>query len=83
VVATARPLRDLNQRFFAAIRDWTGPRVQAGELRDLAPELLTALWIGPSQELARHWLAGRARIALTDAAEVLAHAAWTSLKEEP
>ena len=41
--------------------------------------LLTALWIGPSQELARHWLAGRTRISLTEAAPVLADAAWKSL----
>ena len=32
---------------------------RAGELRELRAELMTALWIGPSQDLARHWLAGR------------------------
>ena len=29
---------------------------------------MTALWIGPSQELARHWLADPSRLSLTDAA---------------
>jgi AcrR family transcriptional regulator len=83
VVASERPLRELNRRFFGAVRRWTDPRARAGELRDLAPELLTALWIGPSQEHARHWLAGQAQVDMEDAAEVLATAAWASLKEEP
>jgi AcrR family transcriptional regulator len=82
VVATERPLRELNRRFFTAVGEWTGPRASAGELRALSPELLTALWIGPSQELARLWLAGRDDTALTDAAAVLAPAAWRSLKED-
>ena len=73
------PLRALNRQFFAAVRKWTAPRVLAGELRELEPELMTALWIGPSQDLARHWLAGRIRVSLTDAAPVLADAAWRSL----
>ncbi|MBV8955498.1 MAG: TetR/AcrR family transcriptional regulator [Solirubrobacterales bacterium] len=77
---TQRRLRELNRRFFAGVQSWTAPRVRAGELRDLGPELLTALWIGPSQELARHWLAGRIQMSLTDAATELAGAAWRSLK---
>jgi AcrR family transcriptional regulator len=82
VIATERPLREQNRRFFARVTGWTGPRVAADELRDLEPELLTALWIGPSQELARHWLAGRTRTSLTDAAPALAAAAWRSLSPE-
>jgi AcrR family transcriptional regulator len=80
VVATERPLRDLNRRFFAAVGKWVGPRVERGELRDLNTQLLTALWIGPSQELARQWLGGRTAISMTDAAPVLAHAAWRTLR---
>jgi AcrR family transcriptional regulator len=84
VVASEKPLRDQNRRFFAAVQAWMAPRVETRELRgDLGTELLTALWIGPSQELARHWLAGRNRIDLAAAAPVLAAAAWTSLKENP
>ncbi len=79
VVATARPLRELNRRFFGCVQSWAAPRVQAGELRELPLELLTALWIGPAQELARLWLAGRIRTSLTDAAPVLADAAWNAL----
>jgi AcrR family transcriptional regulator len=79
VGAAEPPLRALNGQFFAAVRKWMRPRVLAGELRELEPELMTALWIGPSQDLARHWLAGRIRVSLTDAAPVLADAAWRSL----
>jgi AcrR family transcriptional regulator len=82
VVATERPLRELNRRFFARVSDWVRPRVQRGELKALEPEVQTALWIGPSQDLARHWLAGRSRGSLTDVAPLLADAAWTSLRQE-
>jgi AcrR family transcriptional regulator len=83
VAAAARPLRALNRRFFGAVEAWAKPRVQAGELRSLGTELLSALWIGPSQELARHWLAGRSRISLMDAAPQLADAAARSLITDP
>jgi len=79
VVAAEKPLRELNRRFFGHVEGWTRPRIAQGELRDLEPELMYALWIGPSQELARHWLAGRSRASLTDSADVLADAAWRSL----
>jgi AcrR family transcriptional regulator len=79
VIATARPLRELNRRFFGSVSSWMRPYVEQGELRALSPELLTALWIGPSQELARQWLAGRPRFSLQEAAPVLADAAWRSL----
>ena len=79
VVATARPLRELNRRFFGEVARWTGPRIQRGELRDLSPQVQSALWIGPGQELARHWLAGDRRSSVTDAAPALAEAAWKCL----
>jgi AcrR family transcriptional regulator len=79
VLATERPLRAINRKFFGAVNAWTQPRVEAGELAELDVELLTSLWIGPSQELARHWLAGRSRLSPADAAPVLAGAAWKSL----
>ena len=76
VLSTSRGLRAINRKFFAAVSNWTGPRIEAGELRRLDTELLTALWIGPSQDLARHWLGGRSRTSLPTAAPVLADAAW-------
>jgi AcrR family transcriptional regulator len=78
-LATERPLRELNRRFFGAVQRWVAPLVGNGELRELSAEVLTALWIGPSQELSRHWLAGRTRVNPTEAAPVLAEAAWKSM----
>ncbi len=80
VVATERPLRELNRHFFREAGEWIAPRVERRELRDLDTQLLTALWIGPSQELARQWLGGPGGARLTDAAPVLAQAAWTTLR---
>ncbi len=82
VLSTSRGLRAINRRFFAAVSHWTDPRIEAGELRRLDTELMTALWIGPSQELARHCLGGRSRTSLRSAAPVLAEAAWCALKTE-
>jgi len=81
VVATERPLRELNRSFFGAIRRWLGPRVDRGELRSLPPEVLNALWIGPSHELARQWLAKGSRVSLDDAAPALAEGAWRCLRK--
>jgi AcrR family transcriptional regulator len=82
VLSTSQGVRAINRRFFAAVSDWTDPRIEAGELRRLDTELMTALWIGPSQELARHWLGGRSRTSLLAAAPALADAAWRALKTE-
>jgi AcrR family transcriptional regulator len=79
IASTQSALRDLNRGFFGDVRRWARPRVQAGELRELPLELMTALWLGPTQELARVWLAGRTRISLNEAAPALADAAWKSL----
>jgi AcrR family transcriptional regulator len=73
------PLRRLNRGFFAQVRRWTREQADAGALRDLDFDTLSALWIGPSQELTRHWLAGHSRISPTTAAPALAEAAWRSL----
>lgn len=82
VAETEQPLRELNRTFFGAVSDWMAPAVARGELRELPSELLTALWLGPSQELARMWLAGRSRTWPTEAIPVLAAAAWNSLSLE-
>jgi AcrR family transcriptional regulator len=79
VGSTESALRQLNRGFFGEVRRWTRPRVEAGELRELSLELMTALWLGPTQELARVWLAGRMRTSLLEAAPALADAAWKSL----
>ncbi len=77
--AGKEPLKRANRAFFGAVRRWTEPYIEAGQLRPLEIEVLSALWIGPSQELARQWLARRTQLSLTDAAPELADAAWRCL----
>lgn len=82
VAETSEPLRGLNRSFFGAIADWMAPAIARGELRELSTQLLTALWLGPSQELSRMWLAGRTGTSPVHAIPVLAAAAWDSLSPE-
>lgn len=80
--AAREELRELNAAFFGAVARWVRPRVERGELRDLVPELLYALWLGPTQDLARHWLAGRTARPLKDHTATLAAAAWQALRAQ-
>jgi hypothetical protein len=57
--------------------------VEAGALRSASTDVVYALWLGPSQELARLWLARGRRGALRTETAVLADAAWRSLRREP
>ena len=45
----------------------------------VAPDLLFAVLIGPSEEFARRWLRGKTRTSFRHAADILAEAAWLSL----
>lgn len=82
LLAERRAQPEQNRVFFRSVEEWLAPYRQAGELRDLHPDILYALWIGPSQELARQWLEGRVRRPPTEAADVLASAAWHALSKE-
>jgi len=73
-------LREINRDFFAQVRAWLAPHVHYEALRDLETDVFTALWLGPSLEYLRHWLDGRARRVPADVADVLAEAAWQSLR---
>ena len=80
-LADVAELRDQNSRFFGRLTQLLAPWTEAGRLRRLPLNLLEAIWIGPSQELSRHWLAGRVQT-LDDAADTLATAAWNALKTD-
>lgn len=76
LAAAASVLRRRNRAFFAAVGEWFG---EHPELPDLPPDLLEPLLLGPAQEFARHWLAGRATTMPERAEAVLAAAAWHAL----
>jgi hypothetical protein len=82
LLAERRASREQNRRFFARVNQWLAPRLHSGELRDVTPSVMHALWIGPSQELARHWLQGTVRRSPLADADVLASAAWNALRKE-
>lgn len=74
-------LRDMNHGFFTGVLSWWRTHVHYGALRDLPPDLLHAVWIGPAQEYTRHWLFGHVKRVPRSVADVLADAAWNALKE--
>ncbi len=74
-------LRERNRRFLAEVMAWWQTHVQYGSLRPLPVDLIHALWLGPAQEYTRHWLAGHAKRTPPAVADVLAQAAWNTLKE--
>jgi AcrR family transcriptional regulator len=76
-------LRERNRAFFAEALGWWGTHVHYGALRELSFDLINALWLGPAQEYARHWIAGRGRRVSGAVADVLADAAWLALRAEP
>lgn len=79
-LASARTLRSANRSFFKEVLMWLEGQAERGEIRRLPREVYYALWIGPAQEFGRSWLAGDATTAVDQAAEILARAAWQSLR---
>jgi len=81
VEASEKRAQELNARFFSAVLGWLGQYAREGEIRRLPADLYLALWLGPSDEFTRIWLAGdRAEARLRTASRVLAGAAWDALK---
>jgi AcrR family transcriptional regulator len=81
-VATETRVRELNRGFLPRVAAWVERHVQAGALRALPFDLWEPVLLGPSQELARLWLAGRTRIALRGAERDLAETTWRAVKGE-
>lgn len=80
VVLAAEPaFSEHNRHYRAAVGAWSSQQVDRGHLVQWPFELTHALWLGPAQEFARHWLRGRSTLTPTDAAAALAHGAWRAL----
>ena len=71
-------LERINRKFRKELDGWLA-QYDDGRLAGIAPDLLFALLIGPSEEFARRWLRGKTTTALRRAADSLAEAAWLSL----
>jgi AcrR family transcriptional regulator len=81
LLASKRQVRALNREFFREVFGWLDAQAEAGRIRKVERHLYFPLVIGPSQELAREWLDGRVDGPLEDAADLLADAAWYSIRE--
>lgn len=76
-------LRAANQDFFSAIQDWWRPHRAYGVLAAITPGVTAALWFGPAQEYARHWVAGEVAEMDSEVVEMFADAAWNALRDKP
>jgi AcrR family transcriptional regulator len=81
-LADAVELREWNRRFFGRLKELLAPWVELKRIQRLPLNLVEAIWIGPSQEITRHWLGGRLDMPLQDHADALAAAAWNGLKTD-
>lgn len=78
VTASRDELAALNRAFFDEVSAWAA----ASDVHDLPLDLLYAVTLGPAQEWARLWLAGRADTDPETAAGVLADAATVAVRKE-
>lgn len=79
--ATEARVRELNRLFFPRVTAWVERNVHDGALRPLPADLWEPVLLGPSQEFARLWLAGRTRISLARAERQLANATWDAVRQ--
>lgn len=81
VIEESRPaISALNEQFYSEAGAWLQPHVERGRIKPLPPRLCQALWMGPSVEYARLWLARTTEFDVLDAAPVLGDAAWKAVK---
>jgi AcrR family transcriptional regulator len=69
-----------NRRYVEVVGAWLRRQAHAAAIADQPFAVAHALWLGPAQEVARHWLQGRSRLTPTEAAEDLADGAWRALQ---
>lgn len=69
-----------NAQFLPGIGAWIRKRMSEGELRPLPPECVLPILSGPARDYARRWVAGRVSRPISQVREVLAQAAWDSLR---
>ncbi len=80
VLLAAEPTFSAQNRHYLRVVDgWWRGQVDRGAVRDLPFEVAHALWLGPGQELARHWVRGRGRRRPTEVADLVAEGAWRAL----
>ncbi len=80
VLLAAEPLfGQQNRHYVDVVGGWLQSQAEQGTLARRPFGVSHALWLGPGQEFARHWLRGRSKLAPTDVAVDLADGAWRAL----
>jgi AcrR family transcriptional regulator len=80
VLLAAEPELGRTSRDYAVVvGDWLARQSRLGAVIEGSFAVRHALWLGPAQEFARHWLRGRSRQRPTEAATDLAEGAWRAL----
>ena len=80
VLLAAEPvLGEHNRRYVEVVGGWLRRHAEQRAVIDVPLGVAHALWLGPGQEFARHWLRGRSRLRPTAAAPMLADGAWCAL----
>jgi AcrR family transcriptional regulator len=82
VAAIEVQLRDINRGFVREAVALIRPRMDKGEIAPLRLEILLASLFGPAQEFLRLWFSGRSDLGLRQARELLAEAAWKSVRPD-
>jgi AcrR family transcriptional regulator len=65
--------------YTVVVGDWLARQSRLGAVIEGSFAVRHALWLGPAEEFARHWLRGRSRQRPTEAATDLAEGAWRAL----
>ena len=78
--AMGERLREYNQAHGVRIGAILRRHREAGAFRPIPGECFVSVVIGPVQDMARNWLAGRSKRPLTEYRELLAQIAWDSVR---
>ncbi|EWC41692.1 TetR family transcriptional regulator [Pseudomonas stutzeri] len=73
-------LREFNREHGLRIAGILRRHREAGAFKPLPKECFVSVVIGPVQDMARNWLAGRSKAPLADYRELLAQIAWDSVR---
>ncbi len=80
VAAAEADIRRETSAFFTQLSARVERHVKRGEIRNLPMEVMSALLVGPAQEIMRHWLRAGVPKDVNSIRDELADAAWRSLR---
>ena len=79
--ATQLELREQDRNYRDALTRWFTPHIESGELKNLHFNVYVSLISGPTLEYSRRWLSGRYNRSPDTVANIMAEAAWQSVRE--